>query len=295
MPDPIEVTTGLLHEWALPSAEGGDKEDRGQVLVVGGSLQNPGGAMLAAAGAMRCGAGKVQIATVAGAAVTVAAAMPETFVEGLPQTDEGALSAGGADKLAELAQAADAVLVGPGVTDGKQCSDLLAQLLPALPASTFVVLDAFALAHVGEHPGCLARFGGNAVLTPNTREAALMAGEDEAGVKADPGAAALRAAAAYGATVLVGAGQSWIGDPSGRLWRDSAGGIGLAGSGSGDALAGVVAGLAARGADPAQAAVWAAHLHGRAGDRLAARFGRLGYLAREVVDEVPLVLVEIEA
>src|SRR5947209_11964443 len=246
MPDLVEVTTGLLHGWALPDAEGGDKEDRGQVLVVGGSMQNPGGAMLAAAGAMRCGAGKVQVATVQGAAVSVATVMPEIFVQGLPQTDEGALSAEGAGQVVELAQAADAVLVGPGVTDGEQCSALLAQLLPALKPETLVVLDAFALAYVGEHPDCLSRFNGNAVLTPNTKEAALMSGEDQDKVEADPGAAALRAAAAYHATVLVGAGESWIADPQGRLWRDSAGGIGLAGSGSGDALAGVVAGLAAR-------------------------------------------------
>jgi NAD(P)H-hydrate repair Nnr-like enzyme with NAD(P)H-hydrate dehydratase domain len=60
-------------------------------------------------------------------------------------------------------------------------------------------------------------------------------------------------------------------------------------------LAGAVAGLLARGADPAQAACWATYLHATAGDRLAPRVGRLGFLAREVVDELPLVLVQAEA
>jgi NAD(P)H-hydrate repair Nnr-like enzyme with NAD(P)H-hydrate dehydratase domain len=60
-------------------------------------------------------------------------------------------------------------------------------------------------------------------------------------------------------------------------------------------LAGIVAGLVARGASPEQAAVWANHLHGRAGDRLSASVGRLGYLAREIPAEVPKVLAEIEA
>jgi NAD(P)H-hydrate repair Nnr-like enzyme with NAD(P)H-hydrate dehydratase domain len=53
--------------------------------------------------------------------------------------------------------------------------------------------------------------------------------------------------------------------------------------------------LLARGAEPAQAAAWATFLHATAGDRLAARVGRLGFLAREVVDELPLVLVQTEA
>jgi NAD(P)H-hydrate repair Nnr-like enzyme with NAD(P)H-hydrate dehydratase domain len=60
-------------------------------------------------------------------------------------------------------------------------------------------------------------------------------------------------------------------------------------------LAGAVAGLLARGASAEQAACWASFLHAAAGDRLAARVGRLGYLARELLDEVPLVLTELSA
>jgi NAD(P)H-hydrate repair Nnr-like enzyme with NAD(P)H-hydrate dehydratase domain len=58
-------------------------------------------------------------------------------------------------------------------------------------------------------------------------------------------------------------------------------------------LAGVVAGLLARGTEPAQAAVWGSHLHATAGERLAARVGPLGYLARELLDEAPAVLTEL--
>ena len=290
-----QVTTLLLRQWPLPGHGGGDKEDRGQVLVVGGAEQTPGAVLLAATAALRCGAGKLQVATVASTAVNVATALPEAFVQGLPQTRDGALAASGVDRLVELAGAAQAVLVGPGVTDGDACSAILEVLLPALPPEITVVLDAFALAHVGDHPDCLRRFEGNVVLTPNTKEMALMAGLEQQAVEDDPGAAARHGAEKYGAVVSVGASQSWIASPQGDLWCDSAGGVGLAASGSGDALAGIVVGLAARGASAAQAAVWAAHLHGRAGDRLAARTGRLGYLAREVVDEVPLVLTELEA
>ncbi|MDX6256052.1 MAG: ADP-dependent NAD(P)H-hydrate dehydratase [Frankiales bacterium] len=293
-PEPVQVTAGLLRTWALP-APGDDKEDRGQVLVVGGAAQTPGAVILAATAALRSGAGKLQVATVESTAVAVAVAVPEAFVEGLPQTTSGALSGAGAQRLVELAREARAVLVGPGVTDGDACSVLLDALLPTLPVSTTVVLDAYALAHVGGHPECLRRFGGNAVLTPNVKEMALMAGLDQEAVDNDPGAAARDGAARFVAVVSVGSSESWVAAPDGTLWCDSAGGPGLAASGSGDGLAGVVVGLAARGASAAQAAVWAAHLHGRAGDRLAASTGRLGFLARETVDEVPRVLAEIES
>jgi NAD(P)H-hydrate repair Nnr-like enzyme with NAD(P)H-hydrate dehydratase domain len=66
--------------------------------------------------------------------------------------------------------------------------------------------------------------------------------------------------------------------------------VGLATSGSGDTLAGIVTGLAARGASAAQAAVWGVYVHGAAGNQLARRMGRVGYLARELLDEVPRVI-----
>jgi NAD(P)H-hydrate repair Nnr-like enzyme with NAD(P)H-hydrate dehydratase domain len=64
-------------------------------------------------------------------------------------------------------------------------------------------------------------------------------------------------------------------------------------SGSGDVQAGIVAGLLARGAEPAQAAVWGGYCHARAGERLATAVGTVGYLARELPGEVPRVLAEL--
>ena len=68
---------------------------------------------------------------------------------------------------------------------------------------------------------------------------------------------------------------------------------GLGVSGSGDVQAGIVTGLLARGADPVQAAVWGAFLHARPGERLAASVGAVGYLASELLGEVPRVLSEL--
>ena len=74
--------------------------------------------------------------------------------------------------------------------------------------------------------------------------------------------------------------------PGGGAWRDENADVGLGTSGSGDVLAGIMAGLLARGAEPAQAACWGTYVHAMAGQRLVPRMGRTGYLARELVDEV---------
>lgn len=66
-------------------------------------------------------------------------------------------------------------------------------------------------------------------------------------------------------------------------------------SGSGDTLAGIIVGLMARGASPAQAAIWGVYLHAKAGERLAETRGLLGYLAREIPDEIPGILADFAA
>lgn len=288
--DPIEVTPGLLRGWPLPShRDPGTKEERGQVLVVGGAAQTPGAVLLAAVASLRAGAGKLAVATVASTAVALGVAMPEALVQFLPETEGGAIDPSALEQIAHMAASARAVLLGPGMTEKEACCRLLSRLLPRL-GDVAVVLDALGLAVVEDEPDILRRLGRTAVMTPNRRELGYMLGVDGDEIDCDPGRAVAEAARRFGAVVSLGGGDSLIAGPDGRLWHDSTGDVGLGVSGSGDCAAGVVAGLLARGASPEQAAVWAAHLHGRAGDRLATRLGRVGYLAREVADEVPQVL-----
>jgi NAD(P)H-hydrate repair Nnr-like enzyme with NAD(P)H-hydrate dehydratase domain len=83
--------------------------------------------------------------------------------------------------------------------------------------------------------------------------------------------------------------------PEGEAWASDHGNIGLATSGSGDVLSGIIAGLLARGATPLQAAIWGVWVHGEAGHRLARAQGPVGYLARELPAEVPRILADLAA
>ena len=87
--------------------------------------------------------------------------------------------------------------------------------------------------------------------------------------------------------------HGWVAAPDGRLWQDEQGSIALGTSGSGDVLAGIIGGLLARGADPAQAAVWGQYLHGRAAREISSRTGRVGLLARELLDELPRLVEQL--
>ena len=289
--EPAVVTPALLRGWALPSPEGG-KEARGRTLVVGGSRETPGAVLLAAEAALRSGGGKLQVATVEEVALQLAVALPEGLVRGLRSTEAGALEPESADDVVDLARDAACVVVGPGMTDVEATAAFLERLLPAVGST--IVVDALAMAAVTADVHVLQHLDGRAVLTPNPGELAKTLGVDADTVEAAPAEHAARLAADAKAVVALGGTTSWVAAPDGRLWHDETGGSGLGVSGSGDVLAGIVAGLVARGADADQAAVWATHLHGRAGERLAASVGRLGFLARELLPEIPRVLAEVD-
>lgn len=286
---PTPIDAELLGSWPLPS-QGGNKSDRGTVLVVGGARQTPGAVLLAAETALRVGAGKVQVATATDTAAAVAVALPEAFVQGLPALYDGELAVAGADRVVELAQGVDVVLLGPGMRD-PECADLfLTEVVPRLDA--FVVLDALGTAFLTGRLDALGRLAPRALLTPNLTETAAMLDRSEEEVGDDQLEAARDVATATGAAVLSGGDVSYVVAPQGDSWSCSAGVPGLATAGSGDVKAGAVAGLLARGATPEQAAAWGAWAHARAGERLSRDLP--GFLARDVMHEIPRQLCRAE-
>ena len=286
MPEPDLVTPELLRQWPLPDPAG-DKNARGRVLVVGGAGRSPGGVALAGLATLRVGAGKVQLALAGSAAPAVAATFPEAGVIGLTEGDGGTiLGSAAAAACADAAAGADAVLIGPGLDDPDEAAALLEGLLPHVAEDAGLVLDAFALGVLHESRGRLVDRRVRPVLTPNTDELGRLLGRECEPVQDD----VLEAANGYSAVVTA---QGMVADPDGRSWRVPAGHPGLATAGSGDVLAGLVVGLLARGAEPAQAACWGTYLHSTAGERLASSVGGLGFLARELVSQVPPVLAEL--
>jgi hydroxyethylthiazole kinase-like uncharacterized protein yjeF len=292
---PVDITVPALRQWPLPMPQAdGDKEVRGHVLVIGGSRQMPGAVLLAATAALRAGAGKLTVATAASVAVPVGIALPEARVIGLEETPDGGLTlgagAGDGAALLAVAERADAILVGPGMQDDAAAADLVRALL-AHSGATPLILDAAAMTVMKPpSPRLRPRFGGPVLLTPHAGELAQLSDGDKEQLRAEPEASARRAAGRWQATVALKGAVTVIATPSGESWRHHGGNIGLAISGSGDTLAGIIAGLAARGAPLHQAAAWGVALHAMAGEQLALRHGPLGYLAREIGAEVPVLL-----
>ena len=292
--DFYEVVPPLLRDMGLPVVSANaDKNARGQVLIVGGSRETPGGVLLAGIASLRVGAGRLQIATASSAATALAIALPEARVIGLAETPTGSLCESAA-ALSVEAQMADALVVGTGALDADATGALLRNLLPHVGDATTLILDAAALGALAEQPSLLYAFANRAIIMPNIGEMAGLLSWDRQTVESDPVCALDEAVKRFGVIVTLRGTETWTTGPGMPRYLDRSGHAALGTAGSGDVLAGALAGLAARGAEPLHASLWAVHCHGRAGEAAAGRGAGIGLLARELLEELPFVLRSLE-
>jgi ADP-dependent NAD(P)H-hydrate dehydratase len=284
---PAELTRAALADFPLPPQTDGSKDDHGKLLIVAGSRTVPGAAVLAGRAALRAGVGKLRIATVESVAPAMALHMVEALIVSLPENGDGGCASDSLDQIDEQAGIADAITAGPGMRHDRVAMEIARVILRRGKPTAF---DAGLLHCLGPLAGACRSSTVPPVLLPHSREMAalLEIGEEEA--EQDPLSAALEAAQRYGAVVLAKGAASHVAAPGGRAWTYRGGAPGLGVAGSGDTLAGIVGAFLARGADPLTALLWSVLLHGEAGEILSTKVGPVGFLAREIADEIPALL-----
>jgi hydroxyethylthiazole kinase-like uncharacterized protein yjeF len=216
------------------------------------------------------------------------------MVIGLPETQEGNVASGAGRLITKQASDANAVLIGPGMVGVEDTAHLVAELLEAASEQTAFVFDAGALPGLLDCPEQLHKLGRGAVITPHAGEMAQLLDVSREAITADPLRHAQLAASMLRCTVVLKGGTTHVVEPDGDAWVVDGGTIGLATSGSGDVLAGIIAGLLARGARAVQAAIWGVYMHAQAGRRLTQRYGGIGLLARELPGEIPVVMADTQ-
>ena len=254
----------------------GHKYARGHAVVVSGALASTGAARLAARGALRGGAGLVTIASPREALAVNAASNLAVMVRPVD----------GADELAGFLSdpRRNAVVLGPGGGVGREMQELV---LAALAGERAVVLDADALTSFADEPQALLAAMRKrpqvTILTPHEGEFVrlfkAMVGEARSKLEK-----ARIAAEEAGAVVLLKGPDTVVAAPDGRAAIATNAPPWLATAGSGDVLAGLVAGALAQGMPGFEAAAAAVWLHGEAG----AEAGP-GLIAEELPDVMPKV------
>lgn len=263
----------------------------GHVLVLAGSVGHSGAARLAAHAAARGGAGLVTLAVPASLQPVVSAGVPEVMTAALAESD--GLVRFSARLLDRLCDGKQAVVVGPGLGTHAAAAKVVDHVLDHFSGP--LVLDADALTCLARQPKGLAAAPDRCLLTPHPGEMARLLGVDTATIQKDRLAAARQLATRHRCFVILKGARSVIASPEGEAWVNPTGNPGMASGGMGDALSGLLGALLAQGLSGEAAARLGAFLHGAAADHLAVHDAPWGYLATDVIHEIPRAAARLAA
>ncbi|HRQ91251.1 MAG TPA: NAD(P)H-hydrate dehydratase [Anaerolineales bacterium] len=267
-----------------PRPLGAHKGTFGRLLVVAGSLQYPGAALLAGRAGYRAGAGLVQMAVPKTVQPLLAGHLPEATWLPLA-AQEGWIAENALKPIKELLPQLSAVLLGPGLglspATGEFVGKLLKEKLPP------VVVDADGLNLMAAYEDWFRRFTLDAVLTPHPGEMAVLTGLSTEEIQRARIEIAEEYARTWHQVVVLKGAFTVVAAPDGRTALLPLASPALARAGSGDVLAGLIAGLRAQGTPAFEAACCGVWLHGQAGLRAAAAHGRAAVLAGDLLDSLP--------
>lgn len=286
------LTGQLVNSW-WPHREGPEhKGSFGRVLLIAGSRGMSGAAVLAARAAARAGAGLVTLGVPAGIHDIVEAKLTEVMTFPLPQTDRGTLERAAQDEIMHRLNKADVLVLGPGLGGGNETRALVRELL--LKVDKPCILDADGLNAMVGRTELFRLVKSDLVVTPHPGEMARLSGLSTEQVQNNRLDTAAKKAAEWNAVVVLKGSGTIIAGPDGAAYINGTGNPGMASGGTGDVLAGLVAGLLAQGMAAEHAAAAGVYLHGLAGDAAARAKSMAGMLAGDLLEHLPLVLGEIE-
>ncbi|MDR0903954.1 MAG: NAD(P)H-hydrate dehydratase [Ruminococcus sp.] len=269
------------------------KGDFGKVLIIAGSSRYSGAAYFAAAGALKSGAGLVTLASIKDVADRVGAMLPEVMFLPLPADKTGVISGAGVKELAANINKYDVILFGCGITDTPVAEAILELILTKTTCTK--IIDADGINALSRRIELLRNSDGEIIITPHTGELARLYGITAAQAAEARLEYARSFSREHGINVLAKGVPNYICGKEGGAEIIHAGNPGLARGGSGDVLAGIIAGLAAnrknRDVSAFETACDACYLHGAAADKARERFTEHCMSARDVINSIPEVIM----
>lgn len=249
----------------------GHKGAFGKVMVAAGSPNYIGAIALAGEAAYRSGAGLATIATTRRLIEIVASRLREPTW--LPLADaEGAIAESASAIVSQTAEDYNSLLVGCGLGTRAATEAFLRRLLASRPLAGLVI-DADGLNILSRQARWWETLPSGAILTPHAGELARLSGKPMSKISADRWNLACEYAEKWGVVLVLKGAHTLVAAPDGRVsvipFKTDA----LSTAGTGDVLAGLIAGLRAQGLRAYDSARLGAYVHGLAGTIAAASIG----------------------
>ncbi|MDY6910890.1 MAG: NAD(P)H-hydrate dehydratase, partial [Chloroflexota bacterium] len=283
-----ESVRGLLPSRPLDANKG----TFGKLLVVAGSINYIGAAHLACESAMRVGTGLVTLATPRSLQAILATRLIEVTYIPLPETEAGVIGAEAVPVVRERLADYDAVLLGCGLGHNPATVEFVKRILPDLNMP--LIIDADGLNILAQIPDWWRNLKGEVILTPHPGEMSRLLGSSVAEVQENRLETAIRAARQWNQTVVLKGAYTVVASPDGRAGISPVANPGLASAGTGDVLAGAIAGMRTQGLASFEAAICGVHLHSISGEIVRAEIGDAGMIAGDLLQGLPLVLKGIK-
>lgn len=265
------------------------KGDCGKILVIAGSTGMTGAAALCSTAALKIGAGLVTLAVAESLNDILEAKLTEVMTLPLPETEKGVLGESALRSALAAAEKADVVLIGPGLGRKTETIDFIRDF--CRETKTPLILDADALyAFIGSTDE-IAAFANTPVLTPHLGEMASLLDITVDDLRHDIIAKAQKASEQWNAIIVLKSECTITVCPGGNVWMTSKGNPAMATAGSGDVLAGTIAGLVKQ-LDPGMAPLLGVYLHGLAGDLAAEKKGE-GLIASDILKKLPTARMKL--
>jgi len=290
-----EIITANEVRAKLPEREpDANKGTFGRVLVTGGSINYIGAVYLACAAATRVGAGLVTLATARSLQPILASKLTEVTYAPLPESEPGIVAANGGEALQPWLVNYDVLLLGCGLGQSPSAVEFMKSILFSSPNLPALVLDADALNTLAKIPQWWQRLTRDAVLTPHPGEMSRLTGLSIEEIQSKRLSVAREAATSWQKTIVLKGAYTIVAAPDGRTRINPIANPGLASAGTGDVLAGAIAGLIAQGLSLFDAAVGGVFLHSQAGEVVKTELGDAGMVASDLLPVLPLVIKKLK-
>ncbi len=291
--DDIELEL-IMREWAgsaLPNRPSDShKGSFGRTMVVAGSPSFLGAPYLASMAAARVGAGLVTIAIPESLVASIAPVAVEPTFLPLPESAPGVPATGAAEMIHESLDEYSALLVGCGLGQAHGTRAMVEELLLSGHELPPTVVDADGLNTLAQCSDWFNRWPEDAVLTPHPGEMVRLTGESSEGLRANRIEVSTAAAVEWAKTVVLKGAFTVVAHPDGTAMISPYANPGLATAGTGDVLAGAIAGLMSQGVASEGAAALGVFLHGEAGESVRREIGDTGMIASDLLPALPGVI-----